>query len=155
MAVAHVRGGGEKGEKWRLGGYKETKPNTWRDLIDCTEYLIKENYTSKDKVAIWGGSAGGITVGRAMTERPDLFKAVIAEVGVLNMLRDEVTPNSQPKEFGTIKDPKEFKGLLEMDAYHHIKKGVKYPTTLITAGINDQESNCMGACEVCSQTNGE
>lgn len=138
VAVAHVRGGGEKGEKWRLGGYKETKPNTWRDLIDCTEYLIKENYTSKDKVAIWGGSAGGITVGRAMTERPDLFKAVIAEVGVLNMLRDEVTPNSQPKEFGTIKDPKEFKGLLEMDAYHHIKKGVKYPATLITAGINDQ-----------------
>lgn len=138
VAVAHVRGGGEKGEKWRLAGYKETKPNTWRDLIDCTEYLIKENYTSKDKVAIWGGSAGGITVGRAMTERPDLFKAVIAEVGVLNMLRDEVTPNSQPKEFGTIKDPKEFKGLLEMDAYHHIKKGVKYPATLITTGINDQ-----------------
>lgn len=138
IAIAHVRGGGEKGEKWRLGGYKETKPNTWRDLIDCTEYLIKENYTSKDKVAIWGGSAGGITVGRAMTERPDLFKAVIAEVGLMNPLRDETTPNAQPKEFGTVKDPKEFKGLLEMDAYHHIKKGVKYPATLITAGINDQ-----------------
>lgn len=138
IAIAHVRGGGEKGEKWRLGGYKETKPNTWRDLIDCTEYLIKENYTSKDKVAIWGGSAGGITVGRAMTERPDLFKAVIAEVGVMNPLRDETTPNAQPKEFGTIKDPEEFKALLEMDSYHHVEKGVKYPATLITAGINDQ-----------------
>lgn len=138
VAVAHVRGGGEKGEKWRLGGYKETKPNTWRDLIDCTEYLIKEKYTSKDKVAIWGASAGGITVGRAMTERPDLFKAVIAEVGSLNMLRDEATPNSQPKEFGSIKDPNEFKALLEMDAYHHIKKGVRYPATFITGGINDQ-----------------
>jgi len=138
IAVAHVRGGGEKGEKWRLGGYKETKPNTWRDLIDCTEFLIQEKYTSKDKVAIWGGSAGGITVGRAMTERPDLFKAVIAEVGSLNMLRDEVTPNAQPKEFGNVKDPKEFKALLEMDAYHHIKKGAKYPATLITGGINDQ-----------------
>ena len=137
MAIAHVRGGGEKGEKWRLGGYKETKPNSWKDLIDCTEYLIKENYTSKDKVAIWGGSAGGITVGRAMTERPDLFKAVIAEVGVMNPLRDEVTPNAQPKEFGTVKDPKEFKILLEMDSYHHIKKGVKYPATYITGGIND------------------
>lgn len=138
VAVAHVRGGGEKGEKWRLGGYKETKPNTWRDLIDCTEYLIKEKYTSKDKVAIWGASAGGITVGRAMTERPDLFKAVIAEVGVMNPLRDETTPNGQPKEFGTIKDPKEFKALLEMDSYHHIKKGVKYPATFISGGINDQ-----------------
>lgn len=138
IAIAHVRGGGEKGEKWRLGGYKETKPNTWRDLIDCTEYLIKENYTSKDKVAIWGASAGGITVGRAMTERPDLFKAVIAEVGVMNPLRDETTPNGQPKEFGTIKDPKEFKALLEMDSYHHIKKGIKYPAILVTGGINDE-----------------
>lgn len=138
MAIAHVRGGGEKGERWRLGGYKETKPNTWRDLIDCTEYLIKEKYTSKDKVAIWGGSAGGITVGRAMTERPDLFKAVIAEVGSLNMLREEAASNGQPQEFGSVKDPKGFKALLEMDAYHHIKKGVKYPATFITGGINDQ-----------------
>ncbi|GEN67683.1 prolyl oligopeptidase family serine peptidase [Chryseobacterium rhizosphaerae] len=138
VAVAHVRGGAEKGEKWRLAGHKETKPNTWRDLIDCTEYLIKEKYTSKDKVAIWGGSAGGITVGRAMTERPDLFKAVIAEVGVMNPIRDEATPNAQPKEFGSVKDPKEFKALLEMDAYHHIKKGIKYPATFITGGMNDQ-----------------
>ncbi|KPH11201.1 prolyl oligopeptidase family serine peptidase [Chryseobacterium sp. ERMR1:04] len=138
VAIAHVRGGGEKGESWRLGGHKETKPNTWKDLIDCTEYLINEKYTSKDKVAIWGASAGGITVGRAMTERPDLFKTVIAEVGVLNILRDEVSPNSQPKEFGNIKDPNEFKALLEMDAYHHIKKGVNYPATFITGGINDQ-----------------
>ncbi|CAA7393492.1 prolyl oligopeptidase family serine peptidase [Chryseobacterium fistulae] len=138
VAIAHVRGGGEKGEQWHLGGYKETKHNTWGDLIDCTEYLIKEKYTSKEKVAIWGASAGGITVGRAMTERPDLFKAVIAEVGVMNPLRDEVTPNGQPKEFGTIKDPKEFKTLLEMDAYYHIKKGVQYPAVFITGGINDQ-----------------
>lgn len=138
MAIAHVRGGGEKGEKWRLGGYKENKPNSWRDLIDCTEYLVKKNYTSKEKVAIWGASAGGITVGRAMTERPDLFKAVIAEVGVMNVLRDEATPYSNAKEFGTIKNSKEFKGLLEMDAYSHLKKGVKYPATFITAGINDE-----------------
>ncbi|MBB6372574.1 prolyl oligopeptidase family serine peptidase [Chryseobacterium shigense] len=137
-AIAHVRGGGEKGEKWRLGGFKETKPNTWRDLIDCTEYLIKEKYTSKDKVAIWGVSAGGITVGRAMTERPDLFKAVILEVGMANAIRDEISANNNAKEFGTVKDPKEFKALLEMDAYHHIKKGVKYPSTLITGGINDE-----------------
>jgi len=138
VAVAHVRGGGEKGEKWRLAGRKNTKPNTWRDLIDCTEYLINEKYTSKDKVAIWGASAGGITVGRAMTERPDIFKAVIAEVGSLNTLREEETPSGQPKEFGSVKNPEEFRALLEMDSYHHIKKGVKYPATFITGGINDQ-----------------
>ncbi|BAP29832.1 prolyl oligopeptidase [Chryseobacterium sp. StRB126] len=137
MAIAHVRGGGEKGERWRLGGYKETKPNTWRDLIDCTEYLIKEKYTSKDKVAIWGASAGGITVGRAITERPDLFKAAILELPITNTLRDILTISSNVDEYGTLKDPKEFKGLLEMDAYHHIKKGVQYPATFVTGGIND------------------
>ncbi|AZA92258.1 Prolyl endopeptidase precursor [Chryseobacterium nakagawai] len=138
VAIAHVRGGGEKGDQWRLAGFKSTKPNTWRDLIDCTEYLINEKYTSKEKVAIWGASAGGITVGRAMTERPDLFKAVIAEVGALNMLRDEAAVNSQPKEFGSVKDPEEFKGVLEMDAYQNIKKGIQYPATFITGGMNDQ-----------------
>ncbi|MDQ0065158.1 prolyl oligopeptidase family serine peptidase [Chryseobacterium lathyri] len=139
VAIAHVRGGGEKGETWHLDGYKETKFNSWHDLIDCTEYLIKEGYTSKDKTAIWGTSAGGITVGRAMTERPDLFKAAIVEVGMINMLRFENTPNGEGniKEFGTVKKLNEFKNLLEMDAYHHIKKGIKYPATLITGGIND------------------
>ncbi|MBV8326377.1 prolyl oligopeptidase family serine peptidase [Chryseobacterium sp.] len=139
VAIAHVRGGGEKGKKWHLGGYKETKSNSWKDLIDCTEYLIKENYTSKDKTAIWGSSAGGITIGRAITERPDLFKAAIVEVGMTNMLRFENTPNGEGniKEFGTSKNPDEFKNLLEMDAYQHIKKGEKYPATLITGGIND------------------
>lgn len=137
MAIAHVRGGGEKGEKWRLGGYKETKPNTWGDLIDCTEYLIKEKYTSKNKVGIWGASAGGITVGRAITERPDLFKAAILELPITNTLRDVLSIASNVDEYGTLKDPKEFKGLLEMDAYHHISKGVQYPATFITGGIND------------------
>lgn len=137
MAVAHVRGGGEKGEQWRLGGYKETKPNTWKDLIECTEYLIKEKYTSKSKVAIWGASAGGITVGRAMTERPDLFKAVILEVPTTNVLRDVLTISNNADEYGTLKDLKGFKALIEMDAYYHIKKGIKYPATLITGGIND------------------
>lgn len=138
MAIAHVRGGGEKGEKWRLGGFKETKPNSWKDLIDCTEFLIKEGYTSKNKIAVWGTSAGGITVGRAITERPDLFKAAIVEVGMTNALRDETTVNSNAKEFGTVKNPDEFNALLEMDAYSHIKKGEKYPSTLVTGGINDE-----------------
>ena len=139
VAIAHVRGGGEKGDRWHKAGYKETKPNSWRDLIDCTEYLIKEKYTSKEKVGLWGASAGGIIMGRAMTERPDLFKAVIIDVGVTNALRMEITPNGPGNiaELGTVKKLNEFKALLEMDALHHVKKGDKYPATLITAGIND------------------
>lgn len=120
-----------------MGGYKETKPNSWKDLIDCTEYLINKKITSKEKIAIWGASAGGITVGRAMTERPDLFKAAILEVPTTNTLRDVLAIGSNTDEYGTLKDSKEFKALLEMDAYNHIKKGTKYPATFITGGIND------------------
>lgn len=139
FAVAHVRGGGEKGDAWYKGGYKETKPNTWKDLIACTEYLIKNKYTSAKKMAINGGSAGGIAVGRAMTERPDLFAAVIINAGKLNTVRGEIGFNGENniKEFGTVKKPEEFKWLLEMDSYHHIKKGETYPSTLIITGMND------------------
>ncbi|PKV52034.1 oligopeptidase B [Aquimarina sp. MAR_2010_214] len=139
FAVAHVRGGGEKGDAWYKGGFKETKPNTWKDLIACTEYLIKKKYTSAKKMTVNGGSAGGITVGRAMTERPDLFAAVIINVGKMNTIRSEVGFNGEnnAKEFGTIKDSEEFKWLLEMDSYHHIKKGEAYPGTLIITGMND------------------
>lgn len=138
-AVAHVRGGGEKGEQWHEGGFKETKPNSWKDLISCAEFMIKENYTAPDKIAIWGASAGGITVGRAMTERPDLFKAVMIESGILNPLRIESMPNglNSVKEFGSINNEAGFRGLLEMDAFQHIKKDVNYPATYITSGIND------------------
>ena len=138
-AVAHVRGGGEKGESWHKGGYKTTKPNTWKDFIACTEYLINQKYTSPDKIAVWSGSAGGILIGRAITERPDLYAAAIIKVGILNTLRYEFAPNglNNTKEFGTVKDSIEYKALYEMDAYHHIKEGVKYPAVYLTAGIND------------------
>ncbi len=138
-AVAHVRGGSEKGEAWHKGGYKSTKPNTWKDLISCTEFLIDNKYTTKEKLAIWSGSAGGIMIGRAITERPGLFSAAIVEFGSLNMLRSEMRPNgaTNTKEFGSLKNPLEFKGLFEMDAYHHIKDGTNYPSTLLTAGLND------------------
>ncbi|WP_276964737.1 prolyl oligopeptidase family serine peptidase [Chryseobacterium sp.] len=101
--------------------------------------MISEKYTSKNKIAIWGISAGGIIVGRTMTERPDLIKAVIAAAGTLNTVRGEASPNgvNSVKEFGTVKDKDEFGYLYEMDAYHHIKKNIKYPATLITGGIND------------------
>lgn len=139
IAVAHVRGGGELGDSWHKGGYKSTKPNTWKDLIACSEYLISENYTSSKKIAIWSASAGGILIGRAITERPDLFSAAISEVGCMNTVRAENTPNGpvNTPEFGTVRDSVECMALIEMDSYLHLKNGEKYPATLITAGIND------------------
>jgi prolyl oligopeptidase len=138
-AVAHVRGGGEKGEQWHTDGFKSTKPNTWKDFIACTEYLIAEEYTSADRFAVWGGSAGGINIGRAITERPDLYAAAVIRVGLLNTLRSEIAPNGQNniKEFGTVKDSIEFEALLRMDAYHHIERKTAYPAVLLTAGLND------------------
>jgi len=139
LAIAHVRGGGELGDKWHKGGFKTTKPNTWKDLIACTEYLIKEKYSLSERIAITGGSAGGILVGRAMTECPDLFAAAIPSVGCLNTLRAEESPNGPVNvpEFGTVKDSVECMALLEMDAYLHLEKGTEYPATLVTAGMND------------------
>ncbi len=138
-AIAHVRGGGEKGYKWRKGGYKTTKPNTWKDFISCTEYLINKKYTNPKKIAIMSRSAGGILIGRAITERPDLFKAAIIQVGKINTLRSEFGQNGKNsiKEYGTIKDSIEFKALLEMDAYHHINNNITYPSIYLTAGMND------------------
>jgi prolyl oligopeptidase len=137
-AVAHVRGGGEKGDAWYKDGYKATKPNSWKDFITCAEYLIKNNYTSSEKLSAEGESAGSITVGRAITERPDLFKAAIISVGVLNTIRSENgSSTANIAEFGTTRNPMEFKYLYEMDTYHHIKEGIVYPSILFTAGIND------------------
>lgn len=139
VAIAHVRGGGELGDQWYKAGYKATKPNTWKDLIACAEYLVKEKYTSPGKISIISGSAGGILIGRAMTDRPDLFAAAIPEVGCLNAVRLEESPNggANVPEFGTVKDSVECMALIEMDSYLHIKDGTKYPATLITAGMND------------------
>ena len=138
-AISHTRGGGEKGDAWHKGGYKLTKPNTWKDFIACTEYLISEKYSSPDKIALWSASAGGILIGRAVTERPDLYAAAIIKVGILNTLRNEFAANGKNgiKEFGSVKDSLGFIGLLEMDSYHHIKKNTNYPAVFLTAGLKD------------------
>jgi prolyl oligopeptidase len=139
VAFAHIRGGGEYGEEWHRAGFKQTKPNTWKDFIACAEYLIKEKYTSPELLAGHGASAGGILIGNAIAERPDLFGAAIIGVGLNNMLRYETTANGVPNipEFGTVKNEADFKNLLQMDAFHKIKPGVKYPAVLLTHGIND------------------
>jgi prolyl oligopeptidase len=121
------------------GGFKATKPNTWKDFISCAEYLINKGYTSAKFLIGEGTSAGGILIGRAMTERPDLFAAAINNVPVSNPLRGENRPNGilDSKEFGTVKDSAEAMGLIEMDAYLHVTPGVKYPAVIAVTGIND------------------
>ena len=138
-AVPHVRGGGEYGEEWHRAGQKRSKPNTWRDLIACAEYLVEKKYTSPARLAGMGMSAGGILVGRAITERPELFGAAIIGVGLTDMLRYETTANGVPNvaEFGSVKTREGFEALREMSAYHHVRDGAAYPAVLLTTGIND------------------
>jgi prolyl oligopeptidase len=137
--VCHVRGGGDLGEAWRFGGKDANKHNTWDDLIACSEYLIARGDTSKHKLFILGGSAGGITVGRAITERPDLFAGAIDLVPASNTLRDEFSPNGPPNipEFGSVTTEAGFKNLYEMDTLRHVKAGTQYPALLVTTGLND------------------
>lgn len=139
FAVANPRGSGAFGQDWYRAGKQATKPNTWKDFIATAEYLVKNGYTSPAKLGIWGGSAGGILVGRSMTERPDLFAAVISSVGSLDQVRSELEPNGVPNipEFGTHKTEDGFRALLAMSTYHQIRDGVKYPAVLLTHGVND------------------
>jgi prolyl oligopeptidase len=138
-AVANVRGSGVYGKDWHKGGFKATKPNTWKDFIACAEYLVAQKYTSTAKLGILGGSAGGILIGRAITERPDLFGAAIAAVGVLDAVRTETEANGvlNVPEFGTIKKEEEFRAILAMSSYHHVKDGTRYPAVMIVHGVND------------------
>jgi prolyl oligopeptidase len=137
--ICHVRGGGELGEAWRLAGKDDKKHNTWQDDIACGEDLIARGVTTRDKLFITGGSAGGITVGRAMTERPDLFAGVIDVVPAANTLRMEFSPNGPPNvpEFGTITSEQGFKNLYDMDSAQHVKQGAHYPAVMISLGLND------------------
>jgi prolyl oligopeptidase len=139
LAVAHPRGGSEKGEAWYKAGYKTTKPNTWKDFISCAEYLVKKKYTSPGKLSGTGTSAGGILISRAITERPDLFRAAICNVGCANAMRMEFSPNGpvNTPEFGTVKDEAECKALHEMDGVAHVQNGVKYPALMGVGGWND------------------
>jgi len=139
FAVAHVRGGGEYGEDWYKAGYKATKPNTWRDAIAGAEWLVANKYTSPAKMSIMGGSAGGIFVGRAITERPELFGAAVSQVGVADALRFEFSANGVPNipEFGSVKTEEGFKALLAMSSYAAVKDGTRYPAVLFATGYND------------------
>jgi prolyl oligopeptidase len=141
LAVANLRGGGEYGEEWHLAGKTTKKQNVFDDFIAAAEWLIAEGHTSSDKLAIMGGSNGGLLVGAVMVQRPELFGACIPMVGVLDMLRFQEFTAGQfwRDEFGNIEKEDEFRSLLAYSPYHNIKKGVAYPATLImTADTDDR-----------------
>ncbi|MGD0513849.1 MAG: prolyl oligopeptidase family serine peptidase, partial [Terriglobales bacterium] len=139
FAVAHVRGGGEYGEDWHLAGQKLTKQHTIDDMLAGAEYLIEHKYTSAAHLAGEGTSAGGITIGGAITQRPDLFGAALIRVGDSDSLRSELMASGPANipEFGTVKQPDGFKALYAMDAYQHVKPNTAYPAVLLTTGVND------------------
>jgi prolyl oligopeptidase len=139
LAIAEIRGGGWNGEDWHKAGMKLTKLNTVFDFIACGQYLVDQHYTSPKYLGGEGGSAGGITIGGAITWRPDLFAAAIDSHGDTDSLRMEFTPNGPPNisEFGSVTTEAGFHGLYAMSAYVHVRDGVKYPAVLLETGAND------------------
>jgi prolyl oligopeptidase len=142
-AVANLRGGGEFGESWHKQGNLTHKQHVFDDFIGCAEYLIREHYTNPEKLAIEGGSNGGLLMGAALTQRPDLFHVVVSHVGIYDMLRVEKDPNGafNVTEFGSVKDPAQFKALYAYSPVHHVKDGAKYPAILLLTGANDGRVN--------------
>ncbi len=137
--VANIRGGGEFGEEWHKAGNLTKKQNVFDDFAAAGEYLTKENYTRPGKLAIQGGSNGGLLMGAMITQHPDLFRAVVSSVGIYDMLRVELAPNGafNVTEFGTVKNPEQFKALYAYSPYHHVVDGTKYPAVLMMTGAND------------------
>ncbi|HIP26600.1 MAG TPA: S9 family peptidase, partial [Flavobacteriaceae bacterium] len=139
-AVANLRGGGEYGKAWHDAGTKLKKQNVFDDFIAAAEYLITQNYTSSDYLAIRGGSNGGLLVGAVMTQRPNLIKVALPAVGVLDMLRYHTFTAGAgwAYDYGTANDNKEmFNYLKNYSPVHNVKKGIQYPATLITTGDHD------------------
>lgn len=139
VAIANLRGGGEFGEAWHEAGMKTKKQNVFDDFIGCAEHLVKTDVTAPDRLAIRGGSNGGLLMGAAVTQRPDLFQAVVGEVGLFDMLRFENDPNGVfiATEYGSVKNPDELRALYAYSPYHRVVEGTRYPATLLTAGTND------------------
>lgn len=137
--IANLRGGGEYGEQWHAQGSLTRKQNVFDDFLGAARYLIKERYTTSDHLAIQGGSNGGLLMGAAFTQAPSLFRAVVAQVGIYDMLRSELEPNGafNVTEFGTVKDKAQFNALYAYSPYHHVKKGTKYPAIFMATGEHD------------------
>lgn len=143
--MAHIRGGGEYGDEWHRQGNLTRKQNVFDDFAAACEFVVKAGYTNPDKLAIMGGSNGGLLMGALITQRPELCKAVVSSVGIYDMLRVELSPNGafNITEFGTVTDPEQFKALYAYSPYHHVKDGQKYPAVLFMTGANDPRVDPM------------
>lgn len=139
LVIANLRGGGEFGEDWHKAGHLTRKQNVFDDFAACAQHLIDRRYTNPKKLAIEGGSNGGLLMGAALTQHPELFAAVIAHVGLFDMLRVELHPNGafNVTEFGTVKDRPQFDALFAYSPYHHVQDGKTYPACLLLTGHND------------------
>jgi prolyl oligopeptidase len=141
--VANIRGGGEYGEEWHLAGNLTKKQNVFDDFAACAEHLIQRGYTSAEKLAVEGGSNGGLLMGAFLTQNPQLARAVVAHVGLYDMLRVELDPNGafNVTEFGTVKDPAQFHALHAYSPFHQVKNGTPYPAVFFLAGETDGRVN--------------
>ena len=138
-AVANLRGGGEYGEEWHQAGTRLNKQNVFDDFIAAAEYLVAEGYTNPDKLAIFGGSNGGLLVGAVVNQRPDLFGAAIPAVGVMDMLRfhNFTAGRFWTDDYGSSDNPEEFEALLKYSPYHNLQKGTEYPAIMVTTADTD------------------
>jgi prolyl oligopeptidase len=145
FAYANLRGGAEYGEEWHKAGALSRKQNVFDDFLAVAQSLIDQQYTSPAHLAIMGASNGGLLMGAAFTQRPELFRAVVAYVGIYDMLRVELDSNGafNVTEYGTVKDPEQFKALYAYSPYHHVKDGTAYPAILMFTGENDHRVNPM------------
>jgi prolyl oligopeptidase len=146
-AEANLRGGGEYGEAWHRAGMLDRKQNVFDDFIAAGEYLVRTKVTRPERLAIYGGSNGGLLTGATLTQRPDLFKAVVCSVPLLDMLRYQNYQIARlwVPEYGSAESPEQFKYLYAYSPYHHVKKGTAYPAVLFTTAESDTRVDPMHA----------
>jgi prolyl oligopeptidase len=139
LAYANVRGSGAYGDAWHRAGFKDTKPNTWKDGLAVAHHLVDQGYTAPGRLGIWGTSAGGVFVGRAVTTEPALFAAAIFDVGLMDSVRAELSANgaTNTSEFGSMRNAQDLPAMLAMSTYHQIKDGTAYPAVMLVHGLND------------------
>ena len=147
LCIANIRGGGEYGRDWYFSGINKKKQNSYDDFIAAAEWLINNNYTSKDRLAIWGRSNGGLLTAAVMVQRPDLFRAVVSEMPLTDLIgadRFDIGPLCR-KEYGDPAVPGEFAAMMKYSPYHNVKKGEKYPALMVIGGEYDTRCDPLHA----------